>query len=234
MYNTVLSSNLCLPCTRCYIRNCYTTYLGSPDMIWVRSWRWGCLVTWFCYQVIAKPGNKTAAPPKTPLFCHLLENVAPLMCGEDDKQSVNILTFHNRACHPGSHYQDYYPSPVSLNNITASYLKIMQDIQLSHRDLSTWQNTGKYCLISNISCTKSHNLNYSVLSWGCLCPIHWSLVLSKKKWRCSWNSADRQCSSYIWVVKNFIPYKGVTYIRGLTVAPVIAPRWHIPLDGLKI
>ena len=24
--------------------------------------RCGCLVTWFCYQMIAKPGNKTAAP----------------------------------------------------------------------------------------------------------------------------------------------------------------------------
>ena len=30
-------------------------------IIWVRSWNCGCLVTWFCYQLIAKPGNKTAA-----------------------------------------------------------------------------------------------------------------------------------------------------------------------------
>ena len=29
-------------------------------MIWVRSRKWGCLVTWFCYQMIAKPGNNTA------------------------------------------------------------------------------------------------------------------------------------------------------------------------------
>ena len=29
--------------------------------IWVRSRRCSCLVTWFCYQLIAKPGNKTAA-----------------------------------------------------------------------------------------------------------------------------------------------------------------------------
>ena len=27
----------------------------------VRSWNCGCLVTCFCYQLIAKPGNKTAA-----------------------------------------------------------------------------------------------------------------------------------------------------------------------------
>ena len=30
------------------------------NMIWVRSRNCGCLVTWFCYQLIAKPGNKTA------------------------------------------------------------------------------------------------------------------------------------------------------------------------------
>ena len=29
--------------------------------IWVRSRNCGCLVTWFCYQLIAKPGNRTAA-----------------------------------------------------------------------------------------------------------------------------------------------------------------------------
>ena len=27
--------------------------------IWVRSRNCGCLFTWFCYQLIAKPGNKT-------------------------------------------------------------------------------------------------------------------------------------------------------------------------------
>ena len=37
---------------------------GQPllvmNYIWVRSRNCGCLVTWFCYQMIAKPGNKTA------------------------------------------------------------------------------------------------------------------------------------------------------------------------------
>ena len=31
----------------------------TTDAIWVRSRRCGCLVTWFCYQLIAKPGNET-------------------------------------------------------------------------------------------------------------------------------------------------------------------------------
>ena len=31
--------------------------------IWVRSRNCGCLVTWFCYHLIAKPDNKTTAVP---------------------------------------------------------------------------------------------------------------------------------------------------------------------------
>ena len=36
--------------------------LGYFIHIWVRSRRCSCLVTWFCYQMIAKPSNKTATP----------------------------------------------------------------------------------------------------------------------------------------------------------------------------
>ena len=49
-----------------------------------------------------------------------------------------------------------------------------------------------------------------------LCPIHWSQVLSWE-WRCSWSSADRHCSNYIWVINNFIAYWGASYIRDFTV-----------------
>ena len=31
--------------------------------IWVRSRNCSCLVTWFCYQLVAKPGNKAARVP---------------------------------------------------------------------------------------------------------------------------------------------------------------------------
>ena len=58
---------------------------------------------------------------------------------------------------------------------------------------------------------------------GCLCPIHWSKVLSRE-WRCSWSSADRRCSNYIWVINNFIAYYGVTYIRGFTVSILATPH----------
>ena len=55
-----------------------------------------------------------------------------------------------------------------------------------------------------------------VSSCSCLCPIHWSQVLSREL-RCSWGSADRRCSNYIWVINNFIAFSCASYIRGLTV-----------------
>ena len=53
---------------------------------------------------------------------------------------------------------------------------------------------------------------FLVSSHSCLRSIHWSQVLSWE-WRCSWSSTDRQCSNYIWVINNFIAYKGATFIR---------------------
>ena len=44
--------------------------------------------------------------------------------------------------------------------------------------------------ISNIRRIISQNLNGVVLPCTCLCPIHWSQVLSWV-WRCSWSSAER-------------------------------------------
>ena len=55
-----------------------------------------------------------------------------------------------------------------------------------------------------------------VLYSGCLCQIPWSQMLSRE-WRCSWSSADRRCSNYIWVTDNFIAYQGAAYVRGFTV-----------------
>ena len=57
---------------------------------------------------------------------------------------------------------------------------------------------------------------FLVSSCSCLLPTQWSQVLSWE-WRCSWSSADRRCSNYIWVIDNFIAYWGASYIRDLTV-----------------
>ena len=48
-------------------------------------------------------------------------------------------------------------------------------------------------------------------------------VLSRE-WRCSWSSADRRCSNYIWVIDNFIACKGAPYIRDLTVVGTWPPN----------
>ena len=57
---------------------------------------------------------------------------------------------------------------------------------------------------------------FLVFSCSCCGPIHWIHVLSRE-WRCSWSSADRRCSNYIWVINNFIAYSGAPYIRDFTV-----------------
>ena len=58
---------------------------------------------------------------------------------------------------------------------------------------------------------------------SCLRPIYWSQVFSGE-WRCSWSSADRRCSNYVWVISNFIAYSSASYIRDLTVESLI--RWY--------
>ena len=59
---------------------------------------------------------------------------------------------------------------------------------------------------NNIKCTKYQNLNmFLVLACSYLCTICWNQALSGE-WRCSWSSADRQCSNYIWVINNLIAY----------------------------
>ena len=55
-------------------------------------------------------------------------------------------------------------------------------------------------------------------SCGCFCPIHWSQVFSRV-WRCSWSSADRQCTNYIWVInKNYQQFKKNNHIMPLTIS----------------
>ena len=56
---------------------------------------------------------------------------------------------------------------------------------------------------------------FLISSCSCLCPIYWCQALSRE-WRCSWSSADRQCSNYIWVINSVITYWGASYIKDLT------------------
>ena len=51
-----------------------------------------------------------------------------------------------------------------------------------------------------------------ISSCSCRCPIHWNQGLSRE-WRCSWSSADRRCSNYIWVINDYIAYKSDLYLN---------------------
>ena len=73
-----------------------------------------------------------------------------------------------------------------------------------------------YRQTSYISRTKLNIQMFLVSSCSRLCPIHWSQALSRE-WRCSWSSADRRCSNYIFVIRNVIAYRSASYIRGFTV-----------------
>ena len=80
----------------------------------------------------------------------------------------------------------------------------------------------------NSDCRKVSNIKrnqiskfkcFIVSSCSCLYSIRWSHVLSWE-WRCSWSSAERRCSNYIWVINNLVAYKSASYIRNLTVVSV--------------
>ena len=84
-------------------------------------------------------------------------------------------------------------------------------------DLISWStNLSKLCQSTLLWPTVKHLVQvapnpkvymFLVSSSSCSCfrSIHWSQVLSWE-WRCSWSSADRRCSNYIWVINNFIAY----------------------------
>ena len=126
---------------------------------------------------------------------------------------------------PGHHQPWYWSESFGIFESTNDYWITMHDalkittflLQTLH--LHTQFKPISLCYYrktSSISRTKSKNINVSCIPCSCLRSIHWSQVLSWK-WRCSWSSADRRCSNYIWVINNFIAYWGATYIRGFTV-----------------
>ena len=86
---------------------------------------------------------------------------------------------------------------VSLQLSISCLLLINLEARTSAATIPTYHKT------SSISCTKYQNLNVSclVLQLSLLNPLK-----PGRKWRCSWSSADRRCTNYIWVINNFIDY----------------------------
>ena len=46
-------------------------------------------------------------------------------------------------------------------------------------------------------------------------PFCLGLNVLSREWRCSWSSAGRRCSNYIWMINNFIVYIGAAFIKDL-------------------
>ena len=72
-----------------------------------------------------------------------------------------------------------------------------------------------------------------VSACSCLCAIYWSQVFSGEL-ICSWGSADRRCSNYIWVISNGISCYSASYISDLTVTTFLMfasfyRKEHIPI-----
>ena len=65
----------------CKLSQCGSLISDTANNIWVRSRNCGCLVTWFCYQLIAKPGNKTATVSWPDPY--VFDNVTLANCVED-------------------------------------------------------------------------------------------------------------------------------------------------------
>ena len=78
---------------------------------------------------------------------------------------------------------------------------------------------NSYRQTSNTRRTDSQNLNVSrlALELSLSNPLN---VLSRG-WRCRWNSSDRRCSNYIWVINNILPIK---------VRLILKVSWYSPHD----
>ena len=93
-----------------YIRR-HSNLIKSINFIWVRSRNCGCLVTWICYQLIAKPGNKTATVPwPDPYHYGIVQYIWTFRWFFFCHNSMNVCFFF-RYCCPGnyllSRFHDY-------------------------------------------------------------------------------------------------------------------------------
>ena len=81
------------------------------------------------------------------------------------------------------------------------------NLQCNVNHNTTSPSNKMHCTIKSLiyDAPKPNTWQILVLSCDCLCRIPWRQMLSRE-WRCSWSSADRRCSNYIWVIDNFIAY----------------------------
>ena len=96
-------------------------------LIWVRSWKCSCLVAWFCCQLIAKPGNKTAAPSWPDPY------TATNLCHHDGCRWPGISTLQDIKNHADQIGWGHFNKWHLFNNMQSSIVTV-------------WSNTRLYCI----------------------------------------------------------------------------------------
>ena len=122
-------------------------------MIWVRSRNFGCLVTWFCYQLITKPGNKTATVSwPDPYVCNGSGNC---LVPPDAKPLPELLltkgvTIH-RCIAIFCHQDTYRYSRPNVSRFTWNYMHRYFWKGLIKTHTFFWSDWWKYCDITQQS-----------------------------------------------------------------------------------
>ena len=120
--------------------------------------------------------------------------------------SMDKIYFHQNGLEPTRHKSFDFIFEEEFNMDIPRIISHRMWSSLAFCEITTKLNITiavNYRKTSSISRTKSPNLNVSCL------VLQWSLPNRLKpgwEWRCSWSSADRRCSNYIWVINNFIAY----------------------------
>ena len=154
---------------------------------WVKSRNCGCLVTWFCYQLIAKPGNNTASTPWP--HPHVFWKSDWEMCCA--YMVINFQIVHVIHCHFGCHWfgnvyvrkynQEiqfidtlfFFPIP-SQENLMAS--KEAQDLEIDTSDIQN-RTLSKAATkwVTNANSTSSY-IECAEQIWQILC-LDWYHVM---------------------------------------------------------
>ena len=113
---------------------------------WVRSRNCGCLVTWFCYQLIVKPGNKTAAvswpDPNNREAGDLRRHRAHC-----DRNATTSFC-RNYICHVSNEILGHFDAQYEMLTLLVIYTFVSD---LFSKKFAGQKNTNKYdnCLTSN-------------------------------------------------------------------------------------
>ena len=107
---------------------------------WVRSRNCGCLVTWFCYQLIAKPGNKTATVSQFRDLTHMYILSMDMTC------TVRPAVWLLQACKtPASDFLCRSKCYDTCSAMTPADCVTPAQSGKKNNTYSTWVYVGVYC-----------------------------------------------------------------------------------------